>query len=157
MCIYVLVLKLIWCCLWAHHGIIRSLNIIQPPPGEPAKADQIPICAQMASSVLSWAKAILKLSTTSPVLLMAPLSLLPQQDEGLSDRHQAAKPLNPTCAGKLLALKPTFPHPVTSHLFLASFLLKDSATWSSQGTVSTCRTALLGGLRQLNDEGDRIF
>lgn len=73
-------------------GLIRSFNIIQPPSGDPAEANQIPLYVKwpaLSSMVLlSWAKAILKLSATSPVLLMA---LLPRTRRRLVRQTSCSK------------------------------------------------------------------
>lgn len=76
------------------------------------------------------------------------LPLNSQQDEGLSDRNHATKPVNPTSTGKPLPLRTAFQHSITSALNLAGCRLKASSTWFSQGTVSTCRICLVDKPRQ---------
>lgn len=90
-------------CSCVKTDVVLKYDLLLDTAGDPDKADQILIHHYTAAT-----------AGTSPLL-----PFTAQDDAGLSDSHQAAKPLNPTSTGQLLALKPPFPHSISSPLYLA--------------------------------------
>lgn len=117
-------------------------DIIQRPKANQATVFQIPIWPSLSSTVLlAWAEAILKLSTTSPMLPDEAFPSPPPTRWRLVRQTSGHKaPGSSPSTGKHSGVKTSSPHSIRSLLFFVRFLSKAPRT--SQRTVSTWRRAV---------------